>query len=151
LEKVKTKLRNYSGDSPYFAPQKYEALFAEVNQILVERFENLWQILIESDVDFVDNAIVNFHVEKFRRMCLNVLQHLDKEGVFGVNEKRLEVVVSYLTGDIDPSAQLLSADILNPPQVYKRLKSEVDAAMNVSDEIREYRNNARKRNDKKPE
>ena len=156
LEQVKTRERYsrhlilYSSSAETVHTQN---LIKEIDEQLVEGFGKLWQIRMEeSPSDILDNKTANFHEKQLDEMCLNVLQQLDKEGVFGVKEKRLDVVVSYRVGFVtDPRDRLFHADILNPPPVGERIKREVDAAMKVWEIIKTNRDNARNQNDKNPE
>ena len=55
---------------------------------------------------------------KFLGVCINVLQRLDTESVFGEGTKRNSVVLNILMGDQSDSERLKFANLLNPSSVY---------------------------------
>ena len=58
---------------------------------------------------------------------LEVLQQLDREGIFGEPDARDGYVLNLLMDDQDNDSIVATARKVNPPKVVKRLKAELKA------------------------
>ena len=66
-------------------------------------------------------------VRKLTTCLLEVLQQLDREGIFGEPDARDGYVLNLLMDDQDNDSIVATARKVNPPKVVKRLKAELKA------------------------
>ncbi len=90
-----------------------ESCFHQVAQIMGES----WSFLVDYDGA---NADLHAQAQVFET-CIEVLQILDAQGVFGQHEARQNITLLLTMGDIDNAAILAWAKRLNPTVVYERL------------------------------
>jgi uncharacterized protein DUF4303 len=95
-----------------------QELFEPVNRWLQDRDFMYQHLDDDAALDTFDGHMVD--------ICRRVLTTLDAEGVFGVGNARTRLVLNIMMGDQD-GTWLEHAQALNPPDVYKRWLTEIDA------------------------
>lgn len=102
--------------------------FAKSPTIGQEYFEpvNMWLLRAQ----FHRVTFTHKHMEQYHRtmtaICIDVLQALDKRGLFGEGEKRQQTLVNLVMMK-DPNREWLQhAKVLNPPEVYHKWIEELE-------------------------
>lgn len=79
---------------------------------------NLWLVRAQFHrVRFTYSQLMQYH-RTMTVICVDVLQALDKRGLFGVGENRLQTVVNLVMMKDPDREWIKNAELLNPPQVY---------------------------------
>lgn len=113
-------------DQLQYIPEKAQARPRKVWKIPTstgrDYFEevNLWLLRAQFyRVNFSYSQLMQYH-RTLSVVCVDVLQALDKRGLFGLDDDRLQTVVN-LVMMYDPEREWLkNAELLNPPEVYNR-------------------------------
>ncbi len=120
LEEMREALRWNPVDSPlHLEGQEY---FAAVNDFIRDVPGILYNIPTDDSWD-------EFHAffEHFIGVCIQVLQRLDAESMFGTAEARDRIVLNVLMGDQSDEERLGYAQRLNPEAVFERFRTDYHA------------------------
>jgi hypothetical protein len=139
LKEMRIYLRYGQGAEAYFDPFEYQALFAELNNSLVDRFQNLFDIWVATDEP---NRLQLFEeewaeVRKLEKVSCDVLRQLDSEYIFGDGKERERIYLTFMDGDLDCSNE--SYPDLNPKTVIERYLNEFEIAKGVNKIINKNR------------
>jgi|GEM_PF-4777379 len=119
VEEIIKQIRWNCADWEY--QEDYENFFDEINQILRN---------VPEQLNKLDEIEFNFTCQVLNDIIITVLSELNSTGIFGTNNQRNSIVITIAEDDPDKSSQLEIVKKLNPPEVYKRFKKELEFLWN---------------------
>lgn len=117
-------------DSPHHG--SYEESMPRTDKALRPLSDLMDDLYDEEEDDWSESYVLH---DLLVDACIETLQLLDREGVFGHDLNRLQITLNFLNGDQSNEERLERALRLNPPKLCERLAEDFEKASEVMESV----------------